>query len=237
METYIIDTVGRSHFWVPDQLRGPQEEGEKVVVIETPHSMTACRFQHVLNLNCSHESDVLVEDLPDQVFKFGGQAEAQFEEAPAEEHEGHLMACSVINPHIGTPGLVDVPAELGLSTLDFVREESSDEGFGFSRGLSVPILEGPVPEPHGLFDGGSFLQKLVQLLEIRLEDPKLLAPDCGADGLAPYGLTHRRCTSCSLWRNYKYSLWVFVFSNSSTRGNEVMYFLGSSKVTCSQLSL
>ena len=47
-----------------DELGCPEQEGQEVVVVEAPHSVAACGFEHVLHLHLPHEVDVSVEEAP-----------------------------------------------------------------------------------------------------------------------------------------------------------------------------
>lgn len=60
---------------VVHQLRGPKEEGQELVIVETPDAVRPGRFEVVCRLDQSHESEIPGEDLEDDGPKVGGSDE------------------------------------------------------------------------------------------------------------------------------------------------------------------
>ena len=81
-----------------------------MVVIESPNTMTACRLQHILYLYSSHKSNILVEDLTYQLLQLAVLNEAQSIQGPTEEHKGHFVTCTIVNPDIRAPRFLYVSA-------------------------------------------------------------------------------------------------------------------------------
>lgn len=53
-----VDALG-PHVLVAHQLRGPKDEGQKVVVVQAPHAVRPRRLQPVLRLQLAHHRQVL----------------------------------------------------------------------------------------------------------------------------------------------------------------------------------
>lgn len=167
-----MDRLRKLYLEVTDQLGGSQQEGQEVVVVQTPDSVTACRLQHVLHLHLPHQVDVLVEDMSHQLLELIGLAEPQPYQGPAEIHEGHLMTCPVVDAGVGSPGLSDVAVEFLLGSNDLFRDDFIEEGRDMGAGFLVPVFEGFVAVAHWLLDRRGLSQQLLQLLKEGLEDGK-----------------------------------------------------------------
>lgn len=59
LQNILIVNGLRLHILVINQLRGPEYEGQKVIIIKPPHTMGPSRLQAVLQLQLPHEVQVL----------------------------------------------------------------------------------------------------------------------------------------------------------------------------------
>ena len=166
-----------------------------MVVIQSPHSMAACRLQHILQLDCPHQSNVLIEKLSHQILQLIICAEPQFVQGPTKEHERHLMPGPIIDSNIRSPRFVDVSAKLALRALYFLRQNLFDKLLSQLAGFLMPIFKSFIPISHGLLDWWGFFEKLMQLLKIRFECFEFLNFPSSADGFALNGLNQRIVTS------------------------------------------
>ena len=67
-----MDDVWEPAVFVFAELRGAEEEGEVLVVVETPDTMGACRLEEVGELDFAHEDEVFLEDAVDDTLEVFG---------------------------------------------------------------------------------------------------------------------------------------------------------------------
>lgn len=67
----------RADVRVMEELGGPEEKREEVVVVEAPNAMGAGRFEVVCTLDLAHEGDVAREDEEGEGIEDGGRKEGE----------------------------------------------------------------------------------------------------------------------------------------------------------------
>ena len=98
--------------WVPflsAQFRGAEEEGQEVVVVQSPDPMRARGFQLVGGLYLAHDGEVLPEDVVHDAAVVRGCEVANAEEAQQEGDEVEFVACAVVD----ADGVAEAVAEVG----------------------------------------------------------------------------------------------------------------------------
>lgn len=112
----LADSLG-SDVLVVQELSGTENERERLVVVQAPHSMGSSGLQHVGALDTAHKDEVLVEAPQDE----GGVViifrDAQnFERTEPCRHE-HLVSSSVIDSRGVSPRLNPVVSQLRRSVM------------------------------------------------------------------------------------------------------------------------
>ena len=98
------------------------------------------------------------------------------------------MSRTIIDSHVGSPRLIDVPAQLDLGPGNFLWQNPPNEFLGESHCFVMPVFEGFVAEPHGLLDWRGLLQELVQLCKVGLENHEFVDLLSSTDGLTLHRL-------------------------------------------------
>jgi hypothetical protein len=121
-----------------------------LVVVESPDSMRACRFEFVCQLKLPHEKKVLLKDSQSKPFKIFFLANPNSKEAEEKDKEVHLMPSSIINPLIAPKSIKEIRSNFYFGLCQFLSSQERSEQILISSLFHpiIPSSERLIPKSH-----------------------------------------------------------------------------------------
>eukprot|EP00639_Heterosigma_akashiwo_P030785 CAMPEP_0194687346 /NCGR_PEP_ID=MMETSP0295-20121207/16178_1 /TAXON_ID=39354 /ORGANISM="Heterosigma akashiwo, Strain CCMP2393" /LENGTH=159 /DNA_ID=CAMNT_0039575613 /DNA_START=1002 /DNA_END=1481 /DNA_ORIENTATION=+ len=133
-----------------DELGGPPEEGQAVVVVQAPDAVAARGLHHVGGLQPVAQAQVPREHPQHGRREVRPREHLQLEQAAEEDHEVGLVAGAVVDARLVAEGGAQVGRELQAGPRRLRRQQRAHQRRRLLDELGVPGAEGLVPEAHGL---------------------------------------------------------------------------------------
>lgn len=128
-----------------------------MIIIQTPYSMTACRFKHIPHLNFSHQVYIFVKYMTNQLFILLRSTKTQSYQSPTKIHKWHLVTCSIVNSSTRSPWFRHIPIQLLLGSFYFDRYQVVEKTVKIVVSFFMPIFKCFVSVSHWLLNGRCFV--------------------------------------------------------------------------------